>query len=162
MEKFDAQDAARKKIPQPKSELAQQVEKAIAQFETEGKPIVPSVIEKHLGVSGRLSEVVSLVRSMGYETTQDIDPISHMLICRLQTPKEESEPGGFTPKEDEALKRTLDRMTKGRMIIMPFSMADMVRQVMPIGPKRCREWLEAHGWVERAGQGWVNPSYESM
>jgi DNA repair photolyase len=93
MKEFDAEDAARKETPvgpRARSGLDAEVKQVVAQFESERKLIIPSVIAEDLGVSDRLPEVVALIRNMGYVMTQDIDPISHMLIWRLPPSKSEN------------------------------------------------------------------------
>ena len=58
------------------------VREAVAQFEAEGRPVVPSVLTEYLGTPSELKEVVGRLRDLGYTMTQEIDPASHMPICK--------------------------------------------------------------------------------
>ena len=68
-----------------RDDLWARLELTVAQFEAEGRPIVPYALADSLGIPGKLKDVVSWLAAMGYMTTNEIDSVSHMQICKRCT-----------------------------------------------------------------------------
>jgi hypothetical protein len=74
-----------------RDDLWARLELTVAQFEAEGRPIVPYALADSLGIPGKLKDVVSWLTAMGYMTTNEIDPVSHMQICKRCTSRKTEE-----------------------------------------------------------------------